>query len=545
VINFATFVIAMFVTMLLIPLLIRMAPALHFVDIPDARKVHKQVVPRIGGIAIVIGTMIPVLMWLPLRSQTLAFVAAALVILAFGAWDDRANLNYRIKFAGQLIAALIVTLYGDVTIRWVPFADSMEIPQPLGIALAVFALLGITNAMNLVDGLDGLAGGTTLLGFGAVALLSYQAGDMELLLLSMAIMGAVLGFLRFNTYPASIFMGDAGSQFLGFSIGVLSIQLTQRTDVGLSPMLPIVLLGLPILDTLSVMLVRIRAGRSPFSPDKNHLHHRLLAKGFTHYETVVVLYVLQTLLALGACVFRYQADYFLLSFYLLFCAPVVLFLHGSSGSTSFNLVRTRGLALAQQLSRRSLQLLMPQRISRIVYLLFSVTLPVYALVSLAYTTALTPDIAYLALLLSLFSSVSFVVYRDQPIAWGERAVIYVTSALVAYLGHYLDPSASWLAVYVFFYFVALFVLVAVGLQFNRPGTFTFTPLDILVILIAFTVLNLPLLDGTIEPISKIAVKLVILFYVVEYLITNTQRSFRFIRLANSMLLMAIAGFALL
>lgn len=543
-INFATFVIAMFVTMLLIPFLMRKAPAWHFVDVPDARKVHQKVVPRIGGIAIVIGAMIPVLLWLPRQPQSFAFIAAAVVILVFGAWDDRANLDYRIKFAGQLVAALIVTLGGDVVIRWIPFADSYQLPYALGVGFSVFALLGITNAMNLVDGLDGLAGGTTLLGFGTVALLAYLANDTELLLLSMAIMGAVLGFLRFNTYPASIFMGDAGSQFLGFSIGVLAILLTQKSDVGLSPMLPVVLLGLPILDTLSVMVIRISSGHSPFAPDKNHLHHRLLARGFSHYETVVMLYVLQTLLALAACAFRYQSDFFLLSFYAAFCMPVLLFLHGPARSGSVRALRLAGMTLTRKWSRRSLQWFMPERITQLVYMAFAISLPIYAVLSIANTTALSVDIALLALLLSLLASVSFVVYRDQPIAWGERAVIYVTSALVAYLGHYLSPSAAQLSSYSFFYFVALFVLVTVGLQFNRQGTFTFTPLDILVILIAFTVLNLPMLDSSIDPFSKIAVKLVILFYVVEYLITNTRSGFRYIRLANSLLLMAIATFAI-
>lgn len=543
-INFATFVIAMFVTMLLIPYLMRKAEAWRFVDVPDARKVHQHVVPRIGGIAIVIGTMIPVLLWLPRQPQSFAFVAAALIILFFGAWDDRANLDYRVKFAGQLIAALVVTLAGDVTIRWIPFLDGYQAPYALGVGLSVFALLGITNAMNLVDGLDGLAGGTTLLGFGTVALLAYLANDMELLLLSMAIMGAVLGFLRFNTYPASIFMGDAGSQFLGFSIGVLAILLTQKSDVGLSPMLPIVLLGLPILDTLSVMVIRIANRRSPFAPDKNHIHHRLLARGFSHYETVVMLYVLQTLLALAACAFRYQSDFFLLGLYVCFCIPILLFLHGPARSDSIGALRTAGMTWSQNWSRHSLQWFMPQRITQLVYLIFAVSLPIYAILSITYTTALSADIAVLALLLALFSSVSFLVYRDQTIAWGERAVIYVSSALIAYLGHYLSPIAADFSSYGFFYFVGLFILVTLGLQFNRQGTFTFTPLDILVVLIALTVLNLPFLDKSIDPFSKIAVKLVILFYVVEYLITNTQSGFRYIRAANSLILMTIAAFAM-
>jgi hypothetical protein len=258
----------------------------------------------------------------------------------------------------------------------------------------------------------------------------------------------------------------------------------------------------------------------------------------------VLLYVLQTLLALATCVFRYQSDFFLLALYVLFCIPILLFLHGPSRRGSVDALRLAGIAFTKTWSRRSLQWFMPGRISRVVYLVFAASLPVYALLSITNTTALSLDIAVLALFLSLFASVCFVVYRDQPIAWGERAVIYVTSALVAYLGHYLNPVASEFSGYVFFYFVALFILVTVGLQFNRQGTFTFTPLDILVILIAFTVLNLPMLDASIDPFSKIAVKLVILFYVVEYLITNTRTGFRYIRLANSVVLMTVAGFTL-
>ena len=154
-------------------------------------------------------------------------------------------------------------------------------------------LVGITNAINLSDGLDGLAGGVTFLSLAAIAVLTYIAVDAGFMLLAtMSIMGSILGFLRFNTFPARIFMGDGGSQFLGFSAGVLAILLTQSSNTALSPALPLLILGLPILDTLMVMGERIYEGRSPFVADRKHIHHRLLALGFHHYEAVVTIYAL-------------------------------------------------------------------------------------------------------------------------------------------------------------------------------------------------------------------------------------------------------------
>ena len=285
-----TFIVSLVISMLLVPPLIRLAPLIGAIDLPDARKVHTLAIPRIGGIAMIMGVIVPVLFWLPLDQKHISLLLAFSVLLFFGLWDDRSNLHYRIKFLGQLLAVIIMVLGGDVVIRNMPFLDQ-PLPDFIAIPFTVFALVGITNAINLSDGLDGLAGGTTLLSFCMIAFMGFQSGNPDLVILCMAVAGAIMGFLRHNTYPARVFMGDTGSQFLGFSAGVFVIILSQTVNLAMSPVIPLLLLGLPILDTFAVMAQRIYEKRSPFSPDKNHIHHKLLSLGFDHYEAVLVIYV--------------------------------------------------------------------------------------------------------------------------------------------------------------------------------------------------------------------------------------------------------------
>ena len=307
----------MFISMVLIPPLMRSAQRYALVDVPTERKIHDSPTPRIGGLAMVCGAVTPILLWVEASQHVLAILYGTAVLLVFGLWDDRSSLDYRLKFAGQLIAVSVVVFYGDVVIRYVPFAGIDPIAESISIPLTIFALLGITNAINLADGLDGLdgldgfdglAGGTTLLSIGTLSLLAYLAGDADLLVLSMAVMGAIIGFLRYNTYPAQVFMGDAGSQFLGFALGVLVIILTQQSSPILSSSMPLLLLGLPLIDTFLVMGQRIVESRSPFKPDRNHIHHKLLKIGLDHYESVVIIYSLQAALVTCAFLFRYQSD---------------------------------------------------------------------------------------------------------------------------------------------------------------------------------------------------------------------------------------------
>lgn len=317
---FFSFLIAMLVTMVLIPPLMRVAARLNIVDLPNDRKVHTVAIPRVGGVAMVVGAVLPLLLWLLPLPEVIGLLLGMGVILAFGVWDDRADLDYRLKFAGQCLAALIVWWAG-ARVEALPLIGELTLLWSFGFTL--LALLAITNAVNLADGLDGLAGGSTLLSLAAIAVLGYMAGQVAVVLIALAVMGSILGFLRFNTHPAQVFMGDAGSQFLGFATGVLAIFLTQGENSLYSLSLPILLLGLPILDTALVMIQRLREGRSPFSPDKNHIHHRLLAAGFDHYQAVFVIYIVQALLVIAAYYLRNASDTLILLCYAVCCTVII------------------------------------------------------------------------------------------------------------------------------------------------------------------------------------------------------------------------------
>jgi UDP-GlcNAc:undecaprenyl-phosphate GlcNAc-1-phosphate transferase len=305
---FLAFVVALTVTAALIPVLVHWAPAIGLTDAPGPRKVHSIPVPRVGGLAMAVGLLLPTLITVELTPSIRGVLLGLVVLLIFGLWDDRVTLGYRTKFAGQVLAAGLCMFVGNVHIGALMVGSVIVLPQAVSIFLTFVFLIGITNAVNLADGLDGLAGGLVLLCLCAIALFAAMSGNGTVVEMALIEAGAVLGFLRFNTHPARIFMGDSGSQMLGFSVGALALLATQGEASPLSAALPLLLLGLPIMDTLTVMLTRIRAGRSPFSADSNHLHHRLLALGFAHREAVLLIYMMQVALVLLAYFLRFESD---------------------------------------------------------------------------------------------------------------------------------------------------------------------------------------------------------------------------------------------
>ena len=525
----------MMVSMALIPPLMRWAGWARLVDVPDARKVHTDPVPRVGGIAIVAGALLPVMMWVRPTPAMAAYLAATLVIFAFGLWDDRANLDYRTKFLGQLVAALIVVAVGGVQIRYFPFLEG-TLPPAVAIPFTVLALLAITNAINLADGLDGLAGGTTLLSLCVIALLAHQH-DPVVLLIALAIIGAVLGFLRFNTHPARVFMGDSGSQFLGFSAGVLAILLTQQADTALSPSLPMLLLGLPILDTVVVMGQRIWERRSPFSPDKNHIHHKLLAVGFDHYEAVFLIYMVQAWLILAAYFLRYRPDAWILGTYLAICLVVMGFFRWA-GITGWRAHRATGVPLTA-LTRYAHWLRHGRKLVRFAAAFAAVTIPAFAAGVMLFADSLTRDLGFLAAGLAATLTLVFLYSHGQALSWVERAVAYVIAAFTVYLaetGSFLESFDFWLDTY----FVLLAVVVVIGFRFSESDRFQMTPLDFLVIFIAFTAPNLPDLQSFGGLWAEGVAKLIVLFYGVEFTFSQLSRSYDGVR-AALLALLAVAA----
>lgn len=505
----------------LIPPLMRSAERLKFVDVTDDRKIHVGVVPRIGGIAMVAGTVLPMLMWLQLTRQITAFLIGVAIIAVFGAWDDRKNLDYRVKFFGQFLAVAFVVWYGDVLIRFVPFGEQTELHIYASVILTGFVLLGITNAVNLADGLDGLAGGIMLLSFGAIALLAYVAHNLDVLLIAIAISGGILGFLRFNTYPARIFMGDTGSQFLGFSVGILAIALTQEPHAQFSPSLPLLLLGLPILDTAMVMGQRIAQGRSPFSPDKNHIHHKLLAIGFDHYEAVFLIYVVQAGLVIAAYLLQAKPDGIILAFYGLFCMSVLAMFRivGSAGwhphanrEKTPSWVSDKARALAQG-----------GLLARTAYVTAGAGVAGYLLISVAVVERVSTDVFFLAISLLVISLLAYLAYRGKALSLLERATLYVLCTLVVYLTRMSPQGLPNFGHLQNIFFVVLAVTIIIGLRFSKDKEFEITPLDFLIIFLAFTIPYLP--DPRFQELrlGEAIARLIVLFYAVESVLANTRR----------------------
>ncbi|OGP64973.1 MAG: glycosyl transferase [Deltaproteobacteria bacterium RBG_16_42_7] len=326
----STLFLSLFITITAIPVLNRFANKLRILDIPDERKIHDRPMPRSGGIAIFLGVIVAAMLWIPKEGFFKGYLIGSAIIVFFGLMDDLKGITYKVKFAGQIIAAFVVVLYGGVLVKDLGslLPDNYLIPNWLAVPFTVLIIVGVTNAINLSDGLDGLAGGITLLSFCCIGLLAYLIldGNIMITLISISFIGALFGFLRFNTYPATLFMGDTGSNFLGFSAITLSIALTQG-NTPLDRLLPLIILGFPVLDAVSVMHERLAKGVSPFKADKNHFHHKLMGLGFFHTEAVFLIYVIQACLIISAFFLRFHSEWLLLISYIIFSSLILAVFH--------------------------------------------------------------------------------------------------------------------------------------------------------------------------------------------------------------------------
>jgi UDP-GlcNAc:undecaprenyl-phosphate/decaprenyl-phosphate GlcNAc-1-phosphate transferase len=281
------FIIALGTTAVSIPWLRRLALSAGFVDTPNARKVHSTPIPLLGGVAIVAGAILAV--FFAFRGEVPPSIVGALIagsiVALLGLVDDRRGLPPIVRLLVQIAAAAILIYFG-VRVR-------LPIPEALNIALTLFWILGITNAINLLDNMDGLSAGVSAVAAAFMTLLGAFNGQYLVSALAAAILGACLGFLRYNFKPAQIFMGDAGAYFLGFWLAVLGIQLRFPQNVNfVTWMVPVLVLGLPIFDTTLVTISRLRRGVHPFTGGQDHLSHRLVQRGFSQREAVLILYLI-------------------------------------------------------------------------------------------------------------------------------------------------------------------------------------------------------------------------------------------------------------
>ena len=519
---FFSFIVSMLITMALIPPLMRSAERLQFVDVPDSRKIHVRNVPRVGGIAMVAGSVLPIVMWLMPNKEVIAFLLGMAIIVIFGVWDDRRNLDYRVKFLGQIIAVLTVMLYGGVMIDSVPLlVEGEKLPVYLSVPITLIFILGITNAINLSDGLDGLAGGTTLLSIGAMAFLGYITDNVMVLLISVAMIGSILGFLRFNTHPAQVFMGDGGSQFLGFSVGVMAVLLTQHGRIPLSPALPLLLLALPIVDTAMVIWQRLRSGHSPFKADKNHFHHKLLAIGLSHYEAVLTIYVIQALLVVLVYLLRFSLDSMVVAAFLSFMASIALFF-AWAGRSQWRMPRNAEKDGGYNNIKRQIISLQDNNVPMVAACGISMlAIAAYLIVAVLTTKDVTLDIGALALSVFVIMAAQLVRQWDSPVTWLDQLGIYVLATLAIFLSQTGSGVMNEWRPVVDALFVLLAVGVVIGFGFSRHKHFRLTTLDFLVIFSAVTVPNLPHVTIGQATLGESVAKLIVLFYAAELIMSRS------------------------
>ncbi len=299
---------ALLVSLFAVPSIIYIAHLKNMLDTPNGRTVHQSLTPRLGGVAIFAGFMSALTIFAPLQNGAKELLAGCIILFFVGLKDDLVGMSVSKKFVGQLLATGVVMIMADVRIT--SFQGILGVGTlPVGISyfFTLAVIVGITNAINLIDGLDGLAGTIVLIICGTFGYYFYAyggAGYSNYAYVAVCLGGGLLGFLRYNFHRAPIFMGDTGSLVCGFIVSVLAIQfiemglLVNQPFASSAPSVAVGILFVPLLDTVRVFTLRMLAGRSPFSPDKNHIHHRILAMGFSQISTVLLLALLNVLVIL-------------------------------------------------------------------------------------------------------------------------------------------------------------------------------------------------------------------------------------------------------
>lgn len=520
---FLSFTLATVISVLLMPVLIKSAGRLGMLDEPGDRKVHKQAIPRCGGLGLSFATLVTIAILTPSAEPFSSLLIGGSIIVFFGLLDDIFELNYKWKFFGQFIAVIFV-LYQGIYLRCLPFAGLDDAPLWITYPLTFIFIVGVTNAVNLSDGLDGLAAGIMLMTLAAVAFFSNHVGGKDLALMALALIGGILGFLRFNSHPAVVFMGDTGSQFIGFMAAFLCIYLVENVYVTLNPALPLLLLGLPVLDTLLVMGQRIYIGKSPFSPDRRHIHHRLLAHGFTHAEAVSCIYAAQSVFLVAAFLLRYQSDFAVIGSYGLICATISIFFYWTD-KTKWQLrpeidIRDRRRGMLRRFNwlywgaRLYIEFALLLYLCAMIFVMFQ-SFPVLKNAEPFFLTSLGLSVLLVFLLTSsLLNSI-------------VKLCIYITATFSGFIlttGHldinYLDNLVN-------IYLVCLMVIIFIAIRVTRRSVFSFSTQDMLISLFAVATI---LLSDTQFPLIFLF-RLLCLAYGIEYLFNFPLRPYKLLKLA--------------
>ena len=315
--HLVAFSVALIIAFFSTPIARRIAFRTGAVNVPrDNRRMHKKPMPLFGGLAIIAGFVIAMVygfasrdlsefLFFLSRPKSLGIIFGALIIVVLGIVDDIRPLKAGVKFVVQLLAASVVVATGtsiiSITLPFTAGADdgvTYILGETIAFLISIFWIVGVTNAINLIDGLDGLAAGVSGIAATSLFIVAVIRGQDDIALAAVSLAGAIFGFLPYNFNPAKIFMGDTGSTFLGYILAVLSIEGTMKSVTTLALAIPILVLGLPIFDTLFAILRRIANGRPIGEGDRGHIHHRLIDMGLSHKMSVVILYIISGALGL-------------------------------------------------------------------------------------------------------------------------------------------------------------------------------------------------------------------------------------------------------
>ncbi len=312
-------------TLFILPRLLHIASRIGLMDFPDNhRKVHAIAIPRVGGLGIVTALLISSILFIPF-SNLRGFYVGVMILVLIGFFDDFKELTPRWKFIAQVSASIFMIAFSETFLS--TFGNILGLGSVnhgiFTIPVTLFCTVGVINAINMIDGLDGLAGGISLISFISFAILAFINNQYELMLLSIILIGSTFGFLRYNWYPAKLFMGDAGSLTLGFSLAFLSIAIAQKDNTLVPPVVPLLILTVPIVDTVTIMIKRIINGNSPFRADKFHFHHILLRLGYDRKTTVKIILAISSMLSFIAIIGTVLKipDYYLFLVFLFYFIP--------------------------------------------------------------------------------------------------------------------------------------------------------------------------------------------------------------------------------
>ena len=302
--NLKIIIVVFLFVVLIMPVVMKIAKHVNAIDVPNERKVHKEPMPRLGGLAIFLGFLLGYMLFCSQTPQMISILIGSFVLILVGMIDDIKPIKPLSKFIGQIVAAIIVVYYGNIVMQDI---SAYGIYMNFGIfakPITIFFILGVINCLNLIDGLDGLAGGIATIFFVTISIIIsimgiYNGLDASL---SLIMIGATLGFLVYNFHPAKIFMGDSGSMFLGYIIAVISL-LGFKNVTLTSFLVPILILAIPILDTLFAIIRRLLKKESFAKADKEHFHHQILKLAGNQTKTVLIIYVIQILFSSASIVY--------------------------------------------------------------------------------------------------------------------------------------------------------------------------------------------------------------------------------------------------